>query len=70
MAKDMVMENSYGITEKPFKEIGKMAQKMDMASGKAIIKIPIKETGSIIDRMVKEHINIKLVLIKGSLEIF
>lgn len=63
----MAMANFYGIMAKTLKETGNKVQKMDMESGKEIIKIHIKEIGLIIDRMVKESINIKLVLIKESL---
>ena len=70
MVKDTATANSYGIMAKFFKEIGKTVLKTDMDSGKAIIiKIPIKEIGSIIDRMVKESINIRLALTKESLKI-
>lgn len=70
MEKDKDMEHLNGIMDKNFKVIGKKALKMDLVFGDLLEVIAIKANGLIIDSMVKECLNTKIVLIKANFKIF
>lgn len=69
MVKDKDMVYLSGITDKSFKENGKMVWKMDLEYGDLQRETITKGNGFKIDSMAKVYLNIVLVLIKVSLKI-
>lgn len=69
MGRDKGMEHLNGIMDRNFKVIGKMALKMDSVFGDLLAVIAMKVNGLIIDSMVKESLNTRIVLTEGNFKI-